>query len=72
MVEYRALDAYFRYKLSRGAGFINNASQVEVSMQYQTLITPVGFAFSFWSLIYWLLIISLFVMLMKHNANLLR
>lgn len=54
------------------AGFINNASQVEVSRQYQTLITPVGFAFSIWSLIYWLLIISLFVMLMKHYANLLR
>jgi hypothetical protein len=54
------------------AGFINNASQVEVSRQYQTLITSVGFAFSIWSLIYWLLIISLFVMLMKHNANLLR
>lgn len=54
------------------AGFINNASQVEVLRQYQTLITPVGFACSIWSLIYWLLIISLFVMLVKHNAKLLR
>lgn len=52
-----------------GAGFINNASQAEVSREYQTLITPAGFAFSIWSLIYGLLMISLIVMLVKRDET---
>lgn len=50
-----------------GAGLINDSSQSEVSGDFQTLITPAGFAFSIWSLIYGLLAISMVVMIMKSN-----
>lgn len=43
-------------------GLINGMSQSDVSDQYFTLITPSGFTFSIWSLIYGLLAISLVVM----------
>ena len=50
-----------------GTGRINNSSQAEVSDTYQTLITPAGFTFSIWSVIYLLLLISMIVMLVKHE-----
>lgn len=50
-----------------GTGRINNSSQGEVSDTYQTLITPAGFTFSIWSVIYLLLFISMIVMLVKHE-----
>lgn len=50
-----------------GTGLINGTSQSEVSGRYQTLITPAGFTFSIWSLIYGLLAISLIVMIVKHE-----
>lgn len=34
------------------SGAINNLSQADVSAKYPTLITPAGYAFSIWSLIY--------------------
>lgn len=48
-----------------GTGQINGTSQGEVSDMYHTLITPAGFAFSIWSMIYGLLFISLIVMIVK-------
>ena len=50
-----------------GTGLINDSSQSEVSRDFQTLITPAGFAFSIWSLIYGLLAISMVVMIVKSN-----
>lgn len=52
-----------------GTGRINNSSQGEVSDTYQTLITPAGFTFSIWSVIYLLLFVSMIVMLVKHNET---
>lgn len=52
-----------------GSGMINDSSQSEVSAEYQSLITPAGFAFSIWGLIYGLLVISMIVMLVKYNEN---
>lgn len=46
-------------------GMINGSSQSEISGRYQTLITPAGFAFSIWSVIYTLLLISLIMMIAK-------
>lgn len=37
-------------------GFFNGKGQAEVSKKYQTLITPNGFAFSIWGVIYMLLL----------------
>ncbi|HLR92792.1 MAG TPA: tryptophan-rich sensory protein [Atopostipes sp.] len=50
-----------------GSGIINDTSQGEVSDMYHTLITPAGFAFSIWSVIYGLLLISLIVLIVKHD-----
>lgn len=52
-----------------GTGMINNASQGEVSDANQTLITPAGFTFSIWSLIYGILFISVIVMLVKEKES---
>ena len=52
-----------------GTGRINNLSQGEVSDMYNTLITPAGFTFSIWSVIYGLLLISLIVMVIKHDKS---
>ncbi|HIZ70505.1 MAG TPA: tryptophan-rich sensory protein [Candidatus Atopostipes pullistercoris] len=52
-----------------GTGRINNASQEEVSNMYHTLITPAGFTFSIWGIIYGLLFISLIVMLIKEKDS---
>jgi hypothetical protein len=35
-----------------GAGFINNKTPADISDQYPTLVTPAGYAFSIWGLIY--------------------
>ena len=40
-------------------GILNNISTAEVSAMYPTKITPAGFAFSIWGLIYTLLIITM-------------
>lgn len=50
-----------------GTGRINNMSQGEVSDSYHTLITPAGFTFSIWSVIYGLLLICMITMVVKHE-----
>lgn len=52
-----------------GTGLINNLSQAEISAMYQTRITPAGFAFSIWGVIYTLVAISLGWMLYKHKER---
>src|SRR5699024_9470368 len=52
-----------------GTGRINDASQQDVSNMYHTLITPAGFTFSIWGVIYGLLLISLVVMLIKEKDS---
>ena len=47
------------------SGLINGMSQKVVSNKYNTLITPAGFAFSIWGIIYSLIGISLIYMLVK-------
>lgn len=41
-----------------GTGILNNISTAEVSALYPTRITPAGFAFSIWGLIYTLLLLT--------------
>ena len=41
------------------SGFFNGMGQAEVSRKYPTLITPNGFAFSIWGVIYTLLLATL-------------
>lgn len=48
-------------------GFINGFSQKQISDLYPTLITPSPFAFSIWSVIYSLLIVSILAMIIKKN-----
>lgn len=52
-----------------GTGQINGTSQSEVSDSYHTLITPAGFTFSIWSVIYILLLISMITMVIKHKDD---
>ncbi len=48
-------------------GFINGHSQSYVSSSFPTLLTPSGFTFSIWILIYALLFISLVINYVKNN-----
>ena len=48
-------------------GIINGLSQKEISDRYTTLITPDPSAFSIWSVIYTLLLISIIVMIVKKD-----
>ncbi|PID29983.1 tryptophan-rich sensory protein [Candidatus Saccharibacteria bacterium] len=50
-------------------GFINGSSQADVSKMFPTMITPAGFTFSIWGVIYTLLGVSLLVMLAKHTQK---
>lgn len=51
------------------SGFFNDMSQKEVSDKYTTLITPAGFAFSIWGVIYSLLLISLIYFFVKRKDS---
>lgn len=50
-------------------GFINGMSQADVSDKYNTLITPAGFTFSIWSIIYTLLLVSIVIMAIKSTKD---
>ena len=52
-----------------GTGVINGQSQAEVSAKYPTLITPAGFAFSIWSLIYISLIAAFVLLFVKAKGQ---
>lgn len=49
------------------SGFFNGKGQAEVSAKYSTLITPAGFSFSIWGIIYSLLLITLIYFFAKRK-----
>lgn len=52
-----------------GLGLINDMSQSDVSDKYFTLITPAGFTFSIWSVIYGLIAASLVVLYLRRETS---
>ena len=52
-----------------GLGIINDMSQSDVSDKYFTLITPAGFTFSIWSVIYGLIAVSLVVSYLRRETD---
>ncbi|MDO5095125.1 MAG: hypothetical protein Q4D65_01090 [Peptostreptococcaceae bacterium] len=50
-------------------GFINGLSQKEVSNEFDTMITPAGFTFSIWGVIYSLLLITLVVAFVNRDKT---
>ena len=52
-----------------GLGIINDMSQRDVSDKYFTLITPAGFTFSIWSVIYGLIAASLVVLYLRRETS---
>lgn len=50
-------------------GYFNGMAQKDISDKYTTAITPAGFAFSIWSVIYGLLLITLIYLFIKRNDN---
>lgn len=48
-------------------GVINGLSQKEVSLKYPTLITPAGFTFSIWGIIYFLILLTFLIAFIKKN-----
>lgn len=53
-----------------GTGAINNTRVGDVSDKYPTLLTPAGYAFSIWSLIYLgMILFSIYQALPRHTAN---
>lgn len=53
-------------------GFFNGMDQSDISSKYQTLITPSGFAFSIWSVIYILVFATLVYLFIKRFICLLK
>lgn len=49
------------------SGFFNNMGQAAVSAKYQTLVTPNGFTFSIWGVIYSLLLATLIYFFVQRN-----
>lgn len=49
------------------SGFFNDMGQTEVSEKYKTLITPNGFTFSIWGVIYSLLLTTLIYFFVQRN-----
>lgn len=59
----------FLFNFLTGSGRINDLSQAEISEMFPTKITPAGFAFSIWGLIYALVFIAIVFMLYKHKEE---
>ncbi len=57
----------FIFNALTGSGMINDLSQADISDMYHTKITPAGFAFSIWGVIYTLVLITVIWMLIKHK-----
>ncbi len=54
---------------SGAAGLINGMSQKAVSAMFGTLITPAGFAFAIWGVIYALLFVLIVQLIVKHKQS---
>lgn len=59
----------FVFNFLTGTGRINNLSQADISGMFPTKITPAGFAFSIWGVIYILVLISMFWMIYKYKEK---
>lgn len=59
----------FVFNFLTGTGLINDLSQADISGMFPTKITPAGFAFSIWGLIYTLVLISVIWMLWKNKEK---
>lgn len=59
----------FLFNFLTGTGRINGLSQADISGMFPTKITPAGFAFSIWGVIYTLVLISVLWMLYKHKEK---
>lgn len=59
----------FVFNFLTGTGKINNLSQADISAMFPTKITPAGFAFSIWGVIYTLILIAIVWMLLKHKEK---
>ena len=59
----------FLFNFLTGTGRINDLSQADISAMFPTKITPAGFAFSIWGVIYTLVLISVLWMLFKHKEK---
>lgn len=57
----------FIFNFLTGTGRINDLSQADISAMFPTKITPAGFAFSIWGLIYTLVLIAVIWMLYKNK-----
>lgn len=57
----------FVFNFLTGTGRINDLSQADISAMFPTKITPAGFAFSIWGLIYTLVFIAIVLMMYKHK-----
>ncbi len=54
---------------SGAAGFINGMTQKAVSAKFSTLITPAGYAFAIWGVIYVLLAATMIQLILKHKQS---
>lgn len=59
----------FLFNFLTGTGRINDLSQADISAMFPTKITPAGFAFSIWGVIYTLVLITVLLMLYKHKEK---
>ena len=59
----------FVFNFLTGTGLINDLSQADISAMYPTKITPAGFAFSIWGVIYTLVLVAIVWMLYKNKDN---
>ena len=64
-----ALLLVFLFNFLTGTGQINGVSQQDISAMFETKITPAGFAFSIWGVIYTLVAISIIVMLLRYKEK---
>lgn len=59
----------FLFNFLTGTGRINDLSQADISAMFPTKITPAGFAFSIWGVIYTLIFISIVYMVFKSKEK---
>lgn len=59
----------FMINMLGSSGFINGLNQKDISDKFNTLITPAGFTFSIWGIIYLLLFILLLIVFLKRDEK---
>lgn len=64
-----ALLLVFLFNFLTGTGQINGMSQQDISAKFPTAITPAGFAFSIWGVIYTLVAIAIVLLLLRNREK---